>query len=80
MPFVVDRRRMPDPPPSPPRRVRESIDGHLVEISIFESPGSYATTARWTEPRELWFTSRSQTPEAMELVRTVYRTVRFGSR
>lgn len=80
MAFVVERRRARDlgpPPPSPPRETREVIAGYVVEIAIFEDPGSHRSQARWSSPRELYFQGGGPTPAAGELVREVYRTVRF---
>lgn len=67
------------PPPSPPRESREVIGGYLVELWIFESPGSYRSLARWGDPMDLYFEGGGPTPAAGELVRMVYRTVRFPS-
>ena len=70
-------RNLGPPPASPPRETRELIGESLVEISIWEDPGAYRSLARWSDPMELFFMGGGQTPEAGEVVRLVYRTVRF---
>lgn len=78
---VVRRRErgLGAPPPSPPRQTRELIGEYLVEISIWENPGAYRSMARWSDPMDLFFIGGGQTTEAGEIVRLVYRTVRFPS-
>lgn len=73
----VGGRELGPPPLSPPRETRELIGQYMVEISIWENPGEYRSRARWSDPMDLFFLGGGQTPEAGEVVRLVYRTVRF---